>query len=262
MARRGRRSIVIPLTDDERDGLERSARRNSSSRALALRFEIVLACADGCGTYGDIAARLGCSATTVSKWRRVYLRHGLEGLDGLAVESVASRSVDDDVVDAVVGEAIASDHFGETCLSSRQVAGSHGVSHTTVSEIWRAFRLTPWLQTEVGNPVDRHLESGSATVVATFADGTASAAAYVLDQRPVDPRGRPHEAETLLDLLRWVDESVADGEIVHVLLDDHRSHRTRMIQKWLLAHRDVHVHFTDPGRRAIEVVEGRRAMVE
>ena len=59
---------VVVLTDEERETLERWARRPKSAQALALRCRIVLAAADG-GMNKDIAARLGCSAATVGKWR-------------------------------------------------------------------------------------------------------------------------------------------------------------------------------------------------
>ncbi len=63
----GRRA-EIELTAEEREVLERWARRPKSAQALALRCRIVLAAAAGESTI-DIAARLGCSRGTVSKWR-------------------------------------------------------------------------------------------------------------------------------------------------------------------------------------------------
>jgi len=60
MAQLGRRTVEILLTGDERATLARWARRHSSSQALALRSRIVLACADGDRTHGEIADDLGC----------------------------------------------------------------------------------------------------------------------------------------------------------------------------------------------------------
>ena len=51
---------TVVLTDDERETLERWARRHSSAQALALRCRIVLACADG-DTNTIVAQRLGVS---------------------------------------------------------------------------------------------------------------------------------------------------------------------------------------------------------
>jgi hypothetical protein len=53
MPRRGRPTVEINLSADERKTLQRWARRHSSSQALALRCRIVLACADGDRTRRD-----------------------------------------------------------------------------------------------------------------------------------------------------------------------------------------------------------------
>jgi transposase len=69
----------VVLSGDEREVLERWARRPSSAQALALRCRIVLAAAEGERSI-DIAARLGCSKSTVGKWRGRFAKRGLDGL--------------------------------------------------------------------------------------------------------------------------------------------------------------------------------------
>jgi DNA-binding NarL/FixJ family response regulator len=59
----------VVLGDGERTVLERWARRPKSSQALALRCRIVLAAADG-EQSKEIAARLGCSGSTVGRLAR------------------------------------------------------------------------------------------------------------------------------------------------------------------------------------------------
>ena len=68
MARRGRPTDELRLSDEERDTLERWARRPKSAQALAPRCRIVLECTNG-GTDIDVAGRLGVSRMTVGKWR-------------------------------------------------------------------------------------------------------------------------------------------------------------------------------------------------
>ena len=51
----------VVLSEQEREVLERWARRPKSAQALALRCRIVLAAADG-EPSKEIAARLGCTA--------------------------------------------------------------------------------------------------------------------------------------------------------------------------------------------------------
>ena len=67
-ARRGRPAAVVELGGEERETLERWARRPKSSQALALRCRIVLAAAEG-RYNNEIAAGLGCHPATVTKWR-------------------------------------------------------------------------------------------------------------------------------------------------------------------------------------------------
>ena len=69
----------VVLTDDERETLERWARRPNSAQALALRCRIVLACAEG-WTNVDVAEELGIDRNTVAKWRRRFVDARLDGL--------------------------------------------------------------------------------------------------------------------------------------------------------------------------------------
>src|SRR6266540_3566221 len=61
--RRGRPTVQITLTDDERETLERWARRRTSSQALALRCRIVLACAEGLSNVAAGEQRPGVPRT-------------------------------------------------------------------------------------------------------------------------------------------------------------------------------------------------------
>ena len=76
---RGRPTTRVLLTAEERETLERWARRPKSAQALALRCRIVLAAAAG-ETNTAIAARLGCNPSTVGKWRSRFAERGLDGL--------------------------------------------------------------------------------------------------------------------------------------------------------------------------------------
>ncbi|MEA3215161.1 MAG: hypothetical protein QOJ19_1317, partial [Acidimicrobiia bacterium] len=75
MARRGRPTAEITLSNAERATLQRWSRRPSSAQALALRSRIVLGRTDR-----DIAAELGTHPTTVAKWRHRFAADRLDGL--------------------------------------------------------------------------------------------------------------------------------------------------------------------------------------
>src|SRR5688500_1816605 len=79
MARTGRPMPELVLSEDERETLQRWARRPTSAQALALRAKIVLACAEGAPNKA-VAARLSVTPQMVGKWRARFVTDRLDGL--------------------------------------------------------------------------------------------------------------------------------------------------------------------------------------
>jgi transposase len=183
MARRGRPTVEIILSGEERSTLERWARRHSSSQALALRSKIVLACAEGEATHAEIAAELGCNPTTVGKWRN---RFGADRIDGLvdAPRPGAARTIADDVIEAVVVETLESAPADATHWSTRGLAAKHGISHTTVREIWRAFGLKPWRADSFKVSPDPDLVEKIKDLVGLYMSPPVAAAVFAIDEKP------------------------------------------------------------------------------
>ena len=77
--RSGRPIAPLNLLDEERETLERWARRPKSAQALAQRSRIVLECAAGKRNTA-VAQRLGLTHQTVGKWRQRFLERRLDGL--------------------------------------------------------------------------------------------------------------------------------------------------------------------------------------
>jgi transposase len=144
MARTGRPKAVLEIADEERETLERWARRPSSPQSLALRSRIVLACAAG-STNGAVASELGCNPATVGKWRSRFVAKRLKGLADEHRPGVP-RKVTDDHVEAVVVRTLTDKPVGATHWSTRGLAKSLGMSQPTVSRIWKAFGLKPWVE--------------------------------------------------------------------------------------------------------------------
>ncbi|MGC1511873.1 MAG: helix-turn-helix domain-containing protein [Acidimicrobiales bacterium] len=109
-----------------------------------MRSRIVLAC-DGGRSDQAAAAKLGVHPTTVSKWRHRFAAARLDGLVD-APRPGANRSIGDDVIEAVLVDTLESTPSEDTHWSTRGLADKHGISHTTVAEIWKAFGLKPWKQ--------------------------------------------------------------------------------------------------------------------
>lgn len=182
MARRGRPTVEIDLSGDERKALERWARRHSSSQALALRCRIVLACATG-ATDTAVAQELSVHPVTVSKWRH---RFAAERLDGLvdAPRPGAVRKIADDVVEAVVVDALETTPPDATHWSTRGLAAKHGISHQTVAEIWKAFGLKPWRQDEFKISPDPLLVEKIRDIVGLYMNPPVAAVVFAVDEKP------------------------------------------------------------------------------
>ena len=183
MARRGRPTVPITLSSEERETLQRWARRHSSSQSLALRCRIVLACAEGDRTQAEIAAELGCNPVTVSKWRNRFAADRLDGLVD-APRPGAKRSIGDDVIEAIVVDTLESAPVDATHWSTRGLADKHGISHQTVAEIWRAFGLKPWRQDSFKVSPDPELVEKIRDLVGLYMNPPVAAAVFALDEKP------------------------------------------------------------------------------
>jgi transposase len=182
MARPGRPTAEIKLSREERETLQRWARRHSSAQALALRCRIVLACAEG-GTNNEIADRVGVNRVTVSKWRRRFAADRLEGLTD-APRPGAARKIGDEVVEAIVVETLETAPKEATHWSTRGLAAKHGISRQTVSEIWRAFGLKPWRQDEFKVSPDPDLVEKIRDIVGLYLSPPVAAAVFAVDEKP------------------------------------------------------------------------------
>src|SRR4029078_2878910 len=141
MAKRGRPVAELTLTDEERETLQRWARRAKSSQALAQRCRIVLGCAAG-KSNKEVAAEVGVWPQTVGVWRG-----GVAGsrLGGLADEPRpgAPRMITDTQVEEVIVATLERQPKDATHWSRASMAAQTGLSKSTVGRIWKAFGLKP-----------------------------------------------------------------------------------------------------------------------
>jgi transposase len=183
MVRRGRPTVEIKLSGDERKTLARWAQRHSSAQALALRCKIVLACAAPDRTHVQIAHDLGCNPVTVTKWRQRFAADRLDGLVD-APRPGAARTIGDDVIEAVVVETLETAPADATHWSTRGLAARHGISHQTVAEIWRAFGLKPWREDSFKVSPDPQLVDKIRDLVGLYMNPPVAAAVFAIDEKP------------------------------------------------------------------------------
>jgi transposase len=137
----GRPIPMLTLSDEERDALERWARRPTTAQALAQRARLVLACARG-RTNTEIARELRLTKQTVGKWRSRFVTARLDGLLD-EPRPGAPRRITDAAVEHVVTLTLEAKPRDASHWSTRAMAARCRLSQSTVSRIWRAFGLQP-----------------------------------------------------------------------------------------------------------------------
>jgi transposase len=139
--RTGRPKAELSLSSEERETLQRWARRPKSSQALAQRSRIILECATS-KTNQQVSEKLHVTPQTVGKWRRRFVK---DRLDGLLDEPRPGtpRRLTDRQVERVLTMTLESTPRDATHWSTRSMAKASGLSHSSVNRIWRAFALAP-----------------------------------------------------------------------------------------------------------------------
>src|SRR5215471_11205285 len=231
------RAPEVLLSTDERETLERWARRPNSAQALALRCRIVLACAEG-QTNTVVAAQLGLSPTTVRKWRTRFVRQRLDGLHD-EPRPGAPRSIGDDQVERVIVKTLEETPSTATHWSTRSMAAATGMSQSAVSRIWRAFALKPHLVEsfklspdplfveKVRDIVGLYLNPPDAAVVLCVDEKSQIQAldrtAPVLPLMPGTPARRTHDYKRHGTTNLYAALDVASGNVITELTPRHRA---------------------------------------
>jgi transposase len=251
--------VEVVLGVEEREVLERWARRPKSAQALALRCRIVLAAADGESSTA-IAARLGCRPSTVGKWRGRFARRGFDGLHD-EPRPGKPRSIGDEDVERVIVKTLEEQPLNATHWSTRSMAAATGMSQTAVSRIWRAFGLKPH-QTEtfklspdpqfidkVRDIVGLYLNPPDAAVVMCVDEKSQIQAldrsAPILPLLPGVPERRTHDYVRNGTTNLYAALDVASGQVIADMTPRHRAEEFRrflnLIDSAVPAHLDVHV---------------------
>lgn len=137
----GRRPKGLVLSPEQKQEVERLARRYRTDRGVAFRARIVLLSSQQ-RPAAEIARTLRACLETVYRWQRRF-RAG--GIDALYDESKpgAPRKISDDKIEEVVVKTLQSRPREATHWSTRLMAKKVGLSQSAISRIWRTFGLKP-----------------------------------------------------------------------------------------------------------------------
>ena len=139
--RTGRPKVELVLTEIEEKQLRSLARRSRTAPQMARRARIVLGCASGLDNK-TVARKTRLNPKTVGKWRARFVSQRLEGLSDEPRPGTPRRISDDQIEDVII-RTLESTPKGATHWSTRDMAKAAGLSHMTISRIWKAFGLKP-----------------------------------------------------------------------------------------------------------------------
>ena len=232
---------------------------------------MVLECSKG-KTNTAVAAELRVSQATVGKWRSRFLESRLDGLVDEARPG-RPRTVTDADVERVVTLTLETTPKDATHWSTRSMARRSGLSHNTVSRIWRAFALQPhrtetfklsadplFIEKVLGlylNPPDRALvlatrsprskpwtapgrfcpcvraRPSGAPMITCATDHVPLLSGQVIGQSGV-PQVDAIESEVPAEL------------DVHLIADNYATHKTALIRNWFAKRPRFHIHSRPP----------------
>ena len=259
MGELGRPKAPLHLSDEEREILERWARRPKSAQALALRCRIVLACAEG-ATNNQVAARLGVNQATVCKWRGRFVARRLDGLSD-DPRPGAPRTVTDEDVERVIVTTLEQTPTDATHWSTRSLARATGMSQSAVSRIWRAFGLKPHLTEAFKLSTDPQFIDKVRDVVGLYLNPPEGALVLSVDEKsqiqaldrtapvlpllPGTPERRTHDYLRNGTTNLYAALDVASGKVIADLTPKHRTLEFRnflnLINRSVPPDLDVHV---------------------
>ncbi|HMJ15497.1 MAG TPA: IS630 family transposase [Polyangiaceae bacterium] len=228
----------VQVSAAQRRALERLLSRRSLNAGHASRVRVVLLSADGMRA-GDIAERVGITATHVSRIRRRFAEAGVGGLEEQPKSGRKDHAVPADTIEHIVQTTLSPPPPGRTRWTTRLLARKFELTSATISKILRANGLKPHLirtykvsrdpafAAKVKDVVGLYLNPPENAIVVSV-DEKTSIQALERSQLPLPLRqGRAarhthdYKRHGVLDLYAAL--NIATGEVAHACTDTHTS---------------------------------------
>ncbi|HZY70960.1 MAG TPA: helix-turn-helix domain-containing protein [Thermoplasmata archaeon] len=255
-----RRAVPIQLEPAERAALLELASRPETRPRVARRAQVVLRAAAG-ESNDRIARALHTSRPTVGLWRRRFAAQGLLGISEDAARPGRPPTVPAATVQVVLRSTIGRRPAVGRFWSARSLAQDVGVSKSTVQRIWKSRGIDPRRPAETfPAPRRRDFLERVTDMVGVYLDPPERAIALATGERA---RGSPlirGERQMLEELrernrgaefrafLQTVERETPPGLDVHLLVDQRLSPSPPVVERWLVRHPRVHLHFLPPDR--------------
>ena len=272
MRKKGRPVKGLIVSAADREELMRVLAKRKGVGDEQMRCRVILALADG-ESSNAIAERLGTTSTTVSKWRRRFVDHGIAGLSD-APRSGRPRTLLDDKIQDVLDRVRQTKPAGATHWSVRLMSEVVGVPKTAIQRIWSAFGLKPHLESTFKLSTDPNFIDKVRDVVGLYMSPPQRALVLCVDEKsqiqalnrtqpglPLDfgytaTRTHDYKRNGTTSLFAALD--VATGKVIGALKPRHRAEEfisfLNAIDKAVPADLDVHLIMDNYGTHKTEAV--------
>lgn len=223
---------VDGLLDEPRPGAPRRISDEDVERVITLTLETTPEDATHWSTR-SMAKRTGLSQSAISRiWRAFALQpHRVEGFklsnDPLFIEKVR------DIVGLYLHPP---DRAFVLCVDEK----------TQVQALDRSQPLLPLRPGQIERRTHDYVRHGTTSLFAALNARTGEVLAQC---------HKRHRSVEFRKFLNTIDRSVPEDFDVHLVLDNYQTHKTALIQRWLVRHPRFHLHFTPTASSWLNLVE-------
>lgn len=172
----------LQLKSDERNELRQMSIARSLPAADVLRARMILMLADG-RSYAEIRERLQTTAPTISRWKKRFLREGLNGLFELPRPGQKPSVITPKLQARVLAATRNKPQDGSTHWSVRKLARQLKISKDAVHRIWRAAGVKPHRLERYLASDDPDFESKAADIIGLYLHPPQHAAVFCVDEK-------------------------------------------------------------------------------
>ena len=133
---------MVNVTPEDRRRLEAIVADRGAPQKHVWRAKIILATADGCGTF-EVMRRSGKAKPVVWRWQERFMQEGVEGLMRDKTRKPGKPPLPAETVQRVVDLALCAPPGEATHWTGRMLAKAAGVSLRSVQRILEAHQLAP-----------------------------------------------------------------------------------------------------------------------
>jgi transposase len=178
----GRIGQKIMLSDLDYQELLTRSKAHSLDHRLVMRAKIILFCSEG-KSYKEIKDNLSVGKTAISKWKKRFIKYGIDGLNDSPRSGKPRIYTEIDRV-RVVQKACSKPDSGYSNWSQRRIAQEVGMSQSKVQQILKENELKPHkVDYWCGKSTDPEFEQKMLNIVGLYMDPPENALVLSVDEK-------------------------------------------------------------------------------